>query len=336
MDASIRQTDRIVGKALIGAEALFADLRVKIVDSLYRQFGSVPNEWLLQATRSAIARTTPLLIDHMSDSELAGWIGGIDNLSRQFPSWVWEEFQTGIRQPPSPPSFRLSNLFNDQPKLRFPLIEEAAKRLAHRNAFTREQWDAASDEARKKAYMITGDLTEDTIGRVRDMLSSDLDEGTSLRSFKARLGDVLEKSGLGPARVETIYRTNVQGAFRDGRETLATDPIVSELFPYQAYLPIEDARTRATHLQLGKLGLNGTGIYRRDDPFWDLFTPPWDYNCRCGVRLMTIASAARAGVMEAQEWLDTGVAPRQPEWRFERIPFPANEGWGSRGYVVAI
>ena len=335
MDASIKQTDRIVGRALIGAESLFADLRSKIVDSVYRQYGSVPDEWLLQATRNALSRSTPLLVDHMADSELAAWVGGMDNLSRQFPSWVWDEFQTGIRQPPSPPSFRLANLFSDQPNLRFPLIEEAARRLAERNAFTREQWDAASDAARLKAYMITGDLTEDTVSRVRDILSEDIDSGTSLRSFKARLGDVLEKSGIGPARVETIYRTNVQGAFRDGRETLATDPIVSELFPYQAYLPIDDKRTRDTHFRLGKLGLDGTGIYRRDDPFWDRFTPPWDYNCRCGARLMTIAAAARAGVKEAQRWLETGTPPERPEWRYQYIPFPHKEGFGSRGLVAA-
>ena len=50
---------------------------------------------------------------------------------------------------------------------------------------------------------------------------------------------------------------------------------------------------------------------------------------------MTIAAAARAGVKEAQRWLKTGTPPERPEWRFEWIPFPANEGWGSRGLVAA-
>jgi hypothetical protein len=93
--------------------------------------------------------------------------------------------------------------------------------------------------------------------------------------------------------------------------------------------------TRHQHKELEKLGLNGTAVYRRDDPFWDLFTPPWDYQCRCGVRMLTIAQAAGLGVKEAIEWLDTGVAPMRPEWRYQDIPFAAKPGFGSRGSVVA-
>jgi uncharacterized protein with gpF-like domain len=135
--------------------------------------------------------------------------------------------------------------------------------------------------------------------------------------------------------VENIYRTNFQAAFRDGRETLASHPVVAGIFPYQQYLAQHDARTRHQHKELEKLGLNGTAVYRRDDPFWDMFTPPWDYQCRCGVRMLTISQAAKLGVKEAIEWLDTGVAPMRPEWRYQDIPFAAKPGFGSRGRVAA-
>ena len=52
---------------------------------------------------------------------------------------------------------------------------------------------------------------------------------------------------------------------------------MAEVFPYQEYLPIGDSRTRPEHLALAELGINETGVYRRDDPFWDLFLPPWDF-----------------------------------------------------------
>jgi hypothetical protein len=82
---------------------------------------------------------------------------------------------------------------------------------------------------------------------------------------------------------------------------------------------------------LGQLGLNGTGIYRRDDPFWDHFTPPNGFNCRCGVRILTVDAAARAGVQEAKQWLASGQRPATPEHRFSAIPFPPTPGFGSRG-----
>ena len=105
---------------------------------------------------------------------------------------------------------------------------------------------------------------------------------------------------------------------------------------YQAYVPIHDARTRETHLALGKLGLDGTGVFRRDDPFWDRFTPPWDYNCRCGTNLLTIEAAARMGVQEAKEWLRSGRPPAEPEYRDQFIPFPNNAGFGQKhGILIA-
>ena len=62
-----------------------------------------------------------------------------------------------------------------------------------------------------------------------------------------------------------------------GHDELADDPVVAEIFPYQSIDPIDDGRTRKNHLALKKLGLNGTNVYRRDDPFWDIFLPPWGF-----------------------------------------------------------
>jgi hypothetical protein len=51
--------------------------------------------------------------------------------------------------------------------------------------------------------------------------------------------------------------------------------------------------------------------------------------------MLTIAQAAGLGGKEAIEWLDTGVAPMRPEWRYQDIPFAAKPGFGSRGSVAA-
>jgi hypothetical protein len=126
---------------------------------------------------------------------------------------------------------------------------------------------------------------------------------------------------------------NVQAAYRDGRESLASHPIVDELFPYAEYFAIHDSRAEDTHLAMETLGLDGTGIYRTDDPVWDFFTPPWRWCCRCAKNLMTVEAAARKGVLEAKIWLDTGIKPPLIS-RLPEIPFRPEPGWGARRGVL--
>jgi len=69
---------------------------------------------------------------------------------------------------------------------------------------------------------------------------------------------------------------------------------------------------------------------------WDYFTPPWDYNCRCGVNVLTVEAASRAGVEEAREWLRTGQPPLVVEHRLEIVlrAIQPNPNFGHRGLYV--
>jgi hypothetical protein len=264
----------------------------------------------------------------------------MDQLYRMFPPWLAREFATGIRQkqpPGKPPTWPRFFLWDDDDSLRFPLIEQAAKRLAERNVMTRQQWDAAEQAAKDAAFFVTAPIEKDTIDRIRKTLVEDIDEGTSLQTFRNRIEEAFDGSPLGEAHLENVYRTNLQGAFRDGRETLANNPIVSDTFPYQEYMAIHDGRVRHDHLKLESLGIDGTNVYRRDDPVWDFFTPPWSYNCRCGVNLLTVEAAARKGVREAKEWLRTGKPPIYPDHRLSEVlkHVQPNPNFGMRGIVYA-
>lgn len=297
--------------------------------------------------------------DSIHYSTLSSWIGAYDWMYQRIPAKVRNEWRPGRtfpdrdprrqdeidwsrnpspRIPPGKPPVdppRWPGVFHDGPEeIRFPKIEAAARTLRSRGALTRDQWDAADQQFRDQAFTVAGDLEARTVERIRDALAEQVDSGASLSEFIDRLKTDFGTSPIGGGHLETVYRTNVQSAFRDGRETIMRDPIVDELFPYQKYVPIHDDRVRHEHKQLGDLGLNGTGIYRRDDPFWDFFTPPWGFNCRCGVSPMTKEKAAAQGVREAQEWVRTGIPPEQPEWRIDAIPFPSVPGFGSRGLVV--
>jgi SPP1 gp7 family putative phage head morphogenesis protein len=325
----------------------------------------------------AIRRAGATLASHYIATEVISYLGGVLAVARQMPDWLQEvvgdtnprSYQWNDQQPfPEPPREPISQQrppvippqsrrmmppdepprepplipgpFGDEAPegLRFPIIEEGARRLLETNVLPRDQFDEASEAAKQRAFTMTTDVELDVIQRVRDTLAENIDKGTSLNGFRKDLDDELRRSFIGPAHLETVYRTNVQSAFRDGRQTLLSNAIVAAAFPYQSYIPIQDDRVRDSHARLESLGLDGTNIYRLDDPFWDYFTPPIHYNCRCATNLLTLDAAAEAGVKEAREWLASGRPPQEPQIIYSPGNFPIEPipGWGSRGRVGVV
>jgi len=325
--------DLIIRRTILTSEAVAQELRERLADAItdadaYR----LGVQGVLDRAREIFREYEPILADLIADSELYGWVAGYQYTADRLPDWMQDLFRRPGRPPGRPPTIVLPGLLGGgEPELRFPKLEKAVKSLQDREILTREQYDLLDADARQRAFTVAAGLTADTIEAIRDELAADIQEGTSLVSFRQRIKDRLHGSPIGPWHLETVYRTNVQSAFRDGRESLANHPIVEAVFPYQSYDPIHDGRVRDEHEALEKLGLNGTNVYRRDDPMWDYFTPPWGFNCRCGVALMTVDAAARAGVAEAKQWLATGIPPAAPEHRLHAIDFRPPPGFGTRG-----
>lgn len=328
-----KPADRIVGRGLITAEAIYQTIRERLADELNKRARYHTFPELEEIARSILEEQEPLFARHLAETQLSAWLAGYKQDAEQLPRWTLDELGMRLEGPP-PATPYLWPWEESEPVVRFPMLEKAAESMTSRGVLSRDAFDAAASSIQQQSFTVAGDHTAATLNALRDVLAYDIREGTSLTGFRDRLDEVFAKSPIGPSHLETVYRTNVQAAFRDGRETLISNPIVSGVFPYQEYVPIHDGRVREEHLQLEKLGLNGTGIYRRDDPFWDYFTPPWDYQCRCGVIPMTIRDAAERGVVEAQQWLETGFPPTNPEWRLAFIPFPPKAGFGHRGSVV--
>lgn len=315
------------------AKEFLRKLRDSIVKS--RKLLYFPHD-IVKIARQQVQKFEPLLAQHLSDTLLASWLMGFDDVAKRFPPWLVRDYEEGRinrpppGEPPKPPKFY--PMFSDEPRLQLTLIENAAQRLFERNILTRPVFDRVSDEIRNDAFTIAYINETETIDRMRDFLVEELHEGASLEGYRKRVEENLGSSPIAPGHLENVYRTNIQGAFRDGMATIMSDPIVNELFPYQRYSATHDARTRPEHLALEALGIDGTGVYRADDPFWDLFSPPWHYQCRCTTMPFTIEAAARFGVKEAKQWLETGRKPPLVS-RLADIPFRPEPGWGYRGRV---
>ncbi|MEI7673018.1 MAG: hypothetical protein WCK00_12985, partial [Deltaproteobacteria bacterium] len=165
------------------------------------------------------------------------------------------------------------------PAVRFPRIEKAAESLFKRSLLTRPQYDLLTANARQAVFTVA--YVDDTavIGKIRDALAESAREGATLPGFRAKVLEKLGESPIGPSHLENVYRTGLMSAFRDGKESLAQNPIVRELFPFLRYIATHDGRVRDNHLALETLGIDGSDIYYASDPCWDFFTPGWDFNC---------------------------------------------------------
>ena len=215
--------------------------------------------------------------------------------------------------PPKPPAWAPEGLH-------FPVIDEAAKLLSEKNLVTRPEFDRLDAAARAKAFTVAGVSSEETLGKIRDVMSEQITKGVDIKEFRERiLSEVEPGTFISDAHLENVFRTNVQGAFTDGQNKILDHPFVRSGFPYAAYEPIHDDRVRPEHKEMEHVGIDGTNIFRIDDPVFRTFQPPWDFSCRCSWYPMSIRMAAEKGINEAKTWLNTGTEPTPPAY----VPFPA-------------
>ena len=213
-----------------------------------------------------------------------------------------------------------------EPIVTLPVIAGAAADLASRRLLTRPEYDRLDESAKRAAFTVARMTSLDALEKVQTALVEGATHGETLAQFRARLEEAFDGSALGAAHTETVWRTNLAAAYTQGMQEVLADPLVGSEVPYVAYEAVHDSRTRPEHLAMEKYGLDGTNVYRADDPVMRTFAVPWDFNCRCALVPLTVEDAAARGVREAREWVETGRAPARPEW-VRPPPFSPPEGF---------
>ncbi|RRW90603.1 phage minor head protein [Pandoraea apista] len=167
------------------------------------------------------------------------------------------------------------------------------------------RWQDIQAETLARAFTVAGVLKTDILQDIRQAFDKQLQQGQTLADFKRELLPVLERKGwlgkgllveegeiegkrLGPYRLDTIFRTNMQSAYMAGRYASQMERV--DTHPYWEYVAVLDNRTRPTHR-----ALSGQ-VYRHDDPFWLTFYPPNGFRCRCRVRTRTRAYVEQNGI----------------------------------------
>src|ERR1019366_1301409 len=150
----------------------------------------------------------------------------------------------------------------------------------------------------------SGVIRQETLGVIHDAAIEAIVQGPDLRAFAKAIE---AKAGpgvfLSPAHLETTFRDAVNEAYSGGMDSMLVDPVVGDTFPFYETMPIRDSRLTELCRICAESGINGTAIYRRDDPTWARIDPPRWYNCRCSKNPLTARAAARRGIKSPGVWV---------------------------------
>lgn len=173
-------------------------------------------------------------------------------------------------------------------------FDEAVEQFRKLTPIGDDDYEALTARAKRKAFKVAGiaqlDLVQDTFDAIADALEN----GTDLDEFKDAVGDALESAWHGGVenpgwRLETIFRTNVQRAYGEGRYRQATDPDTLQDRPYWQFdAVLDDATTDVCE------DCQGT-VLPADDPWWGDHLPPLHFNCRSTFITLTEEQARAAG-----------------------------------------
>nr|WP_256473554.1 phage minor head protein [Neisseria sp. HSC-16F19] len=172
-----------------------------------------------------------------------------------------------------------------------------------------DNWPQQAREAAAKGQSIAGIYRQDIVGEMYRSMTDAAREGVPFAQWRQNMlqrfgtmglhwdkaGDLADTTsgevlgtGLTQARLETVYRTNMQNAFMAGRWQELQN--TKAYMPYLQYTAVMDSRTRPRHRELHGL------IYHIDDVFWDYFYPPNGFNCRCTVTAYSARDLEKRGL----------------------------------------
>ncbi|PZO64593.1 MAG: head morphogenesis protein [Paracoccus denitrificans] len=121
-------------------------------------------------------------------------------------------------------------------------------------------------------------------------------------------------------RIRTIFETNIRTSHMAGRLRQMRDPDMVKRMPYWQYVHAETRVPLAPRpLHVAWDGL----VLRWDDPWWNVYFPPNDWRCSCGVRALSEGQLKRLGktgpdtapviVSKPYTHSASGVTVQQPE-----------------------
>lgn len=133
-----------------------------------------------------------------------------------------------------------------------------------------------SDLEKLHAFSIAQVTVLDELASVHNSLMDAIDKGMTQAEWKRQLlsnPEMIETLKLSNARLDNVFRTNVQQAYSMGIARQQESHRALKRRPFFQYDAINDSRTRPAHAAMDNF------IARHDDPVWQRWTPICGYRC---------------------------------------------------------
>ena len=104
-----------------------------------------------------------------------------------------------------------------------------------RAKLTDDEAKALGEEAKYRAFYVTGLAKNDLVQLVSDGIEEALKNGETLADFKKRIAAAIQAQGWHDYRVENIFRTNLQTAYAAGRYKKGREGITPLLAIYSGH-----------------------------------------------------------------------------------------------------
>lgn len=170
-------------------------------------------------------------------------------------------------------------------------FDHAIAAFRDRVPLTRKEWNKLEGDEEDFAFTVSGVAQADMVAQVYEAVDKAIEDGETLDDFRGRVGDMLydQWGGPDPVRLETIFRTNVNEAYNDGREAIFRSPEVLADRPIWRFELIDDE-------DLCEICEACQGvILPADDPWWDDHRPILHMRCRCSFTALSREEAHDAG-----------------------------------------
>jgi SPP1 gp7 family putative phage head morphogenesis protein len=129
-----------------------------------------------------------------------------------------------------------------------------------------------------EALRVTGTMATQLETAVQQAVLDTTEQGGGVKEGITALRQAFASEGFTPAAdhtLEAVFRTQTQLSYSAGRENSLADPAIQSILVSFTYNTVGDDRVRETHAAMD-------GVTRpKDDPIWDIWTPPCGWNCRC-------------------------------------------------------
>jgi SPP1 gp7 family putative phage head morphogenesis protein len=157
---------------------------------------------------------------------------------------------------------------------------QAIDRVLKLIGMSRAAFDGLAQRYKMQAFTIAGVSDVKLIEQIKNDLAGLMQSGGTEKDFEAAVNALTDEAGierLAATQINTVFQTNVQTAYQNGRFEQMTDPAVSIALPFWTYRTAGDDRVRPAHAALDGFSA------RNDDVVWHRLYPPCGYNCRCTV-----------------------------------------------------